>query len=165
MLMRHLLRKLLAFSVCGLLTFQLAACGTIIYPERRGQTHGEIDPVIAILNGIGLLFFVVPGLVAFAIDFTTGAIYLPGGQRAKDKLDRMKRKLDGRLETRGNQLVLHLDPQQLTPETVALILREATGSDALLHRQDVQVRVLNGTEELAAEWALMQGTKVAMACY
>lgn len=59
------------------LTSQLAACGTIFYPERRGQISGQIDPGVAVLNGIGLLFYLVPGVIAFAVDFATGAIYLP----------------------------------------------------------------------------------------
>ena len=42
--------------------------------------RGKIDPNAVVLDGIGLLFFVVPGLVAFAIDFATGAIYLPPGE-------------------------------------------------------------------------------------
>jgi len=59
------------------LTSQLAACGTVFYPERRGQISGQIDSGVAILNGIGLLFYLVPGVIAFAVDFATGAIYLP----------------------------------------------------------------------------------------
>lgn len=59
---------------------QLAACGTLFYPDRRGQIEGRIDPAIAALNAIGLLFYVIPGLIAFGIDFATGAIYLPEGQ-------------------------------------------------------------------------------------
>lgn len=58
-------------------------CGTLIYPERRGQRSGSIDPAIAILDGVGVLLFVIPGLIAFAVDFATGAIYLPGGRRAQ----------------------------------------------------------------------------------
>jgi hypothetical protein len=54
------------------------SCGTLFYPERRGQKSGSVDPTVAILDGIGLLFFIVPGLIAFAIDFSTGAIYKPG---------------------------------------------------------------------------------------
>ncbi len=67
---------------------QLAACGTLFYPDRRGQIEGRIDPAIAALNAIGLLFYVIPGLIAFGIDFATGAIYLPEGQYsvAPDKL-------------------------------------------------------------------------------
>ena len=59
---------------------QLTACGTLLYPERRGQIEGRIDPAVVGMNAIGVLFFVLPGLVAFAIDFATGAIYMPGGK-------------------------------------------------------------------------------------
>ncbi|MCW3147251.1 polyribonucleotide nucleotidyltransferase [Stutzerimonas stutzeri] len=59
---------------------QLAACGTLFYPDRRGQIEGRIDPAVAVLNAIGLLFYVIPGLIAFGIDFATGAIYLPEGE-------------------------------------------------------------------------------------
>jgi hypothetical protein len=33
-----------------------------------------------VLNAVGLLFYVIPGLIAFGIDFATGAIYLPDNQ-------------------------------------------------------------------------------------
>ena len=56
---------------------QPSACGTVFYPDRRGQIDGKIDPAIAALNAIGLLFYVIPGLIAFGIDFATGAIYFP----------------------------------------------------------------------------------------
>lgn len=59
---------------------QLAGCGTLFYPERRGQLSGQIDPAVAAMDAIGILFFVIPGLIAFAIDFATGAIYEPGGR-------------------------------------------------------------------------------------
>lgn len=75
--------QLIGSALCLTLTTQLAACGTIFYPERRGQISGQIDPAVAIMNAIGLLFFIIPGLLAFAVDFTTGAIYLPGGKHAQ----------------------------------------------------------------------------------
>ena len=56
---------------------QLAACGTLFYPDRRGQIDGRIDPAVAALNAIGLIFYLLPGLIAFGIDFATGAIYRP----------------------------------------------------------------------------------------
>nr|MBF0683554.1 polyribonucleotide nucleotidyltransferase [Pseudomonas sp.] len=56
---------------------QLAACGTLFYPDRRGQIDGKIDPAIAALNAVGLLFYIIPGLIAFGVDFATGAIYFP----------------------------------------------------------------------------------------
>lgn len=62
---------------------QLAACGTLFFPDRRGQIEGQIDPVVAALNAVGILFYVIPGLIAFGIDFATGAIYLPNGQHVQ----------------------------------------------------------------------------------
>lgn len=74
------LKPLACALLSATLVTQLTACGTIFYPERRGQLTGEIDPGVAILNAIGLLFYLVPGLIAFGVDFATGAIYLPDGR-------------------------------------------------------------------------------------
>lgn len=76
--MRTQTRVIGGLLVATLLT-QLSACGTLFFPDRRGQIEGRIDPVVAGLNAIGILFYVIPGLIAFGIDFATGAIYLPGG--------------------------------------------------------------------------------------
>ncbi|TBU88188.1 polyribonucleotide nucleotidyltransferase [Stutzerimonas kirkiae] len=72
--------RLVSGVLIATLVSQLTACGTLFYPERRGQIDGRIDPAIAVFNAIGLLFYVIPGLVAFGIDFATGAIYLPDGR-------------------------------------------------------------------------------------
>jgi hypothetical protein len=64
----------------------LSSCGTILYPDRAYQKErGTLDPAIAVLDGIGLLFGIIPGLVAFAVDFTTGAIYFPAGHEPGDE--------------------------------------------------------------------------------
>src|SRR5215813_12542884 len=55
----------------------LTSCGTILYPERRGQPCGRLDVGVVALDGVGLLAFLVPGVIAFVVDFATGAIYLP----------------------------------------------------------------------------------------
>lgn len=75
-------RRLLALAGTTALAAPLAGCGTILYPERRGQTGGRLDTAVVLLDGLGLLLFLVPGIIAFAVDFGTGAIYLPGGSRA-----------------------------------------------------------------------------------
>jgi hypothetical protein len=74
--------RLMAGVLAATLLTQVAACGTLFYPDRRGQIDGKIDPAVAAMDAIGILFFVLPGLIAFAIDFTTGAIYLPSGKYA-----------------------------------------------------------------------------------
>jgi hypothetical protein len=68
-----LVPALAGVSVCG-----LSGCGSFIHSERIGQPHSnEIDWKIAALDGLGLLLFFIPGIVAFVVDFSTGAIYLP----------------------------------------------------------------------------------------
>ncbi|HEX3599168.1 MAG TPA: hypothetical protein VHU84_03445 [Lacipirellulaceae bacterium] len=50
----------------------------LIHPERRNQpTGGGVDWTVFALDTLGLLLFFIPGVIAFAVDFTTGAIYLP----------------------------------------------------------------------------------------
>src|SRR4030067_3820528 len=60
---------------------QSAGCGTIMYPERRGQKAGKIDVAVAALDAVGLLFFIIPGVIAFAVDFNNGTIYLPAAAK------------------------------------------------------------------------------------
>jgi hypothetical protein len=74
--------RLIAGVLAATLLSQLAACGTLFYPDRRGQIEGRVDPAMAALDAVGLIFGILPGLIAFAIDFTTGAIYLPDGKYA-----------------------------------------------------------------------------------
>jgi hypothetical protein len=55
----------------------VAGCGMILYPERRGQPAGRLDWGVVLLDGVGLSLFFIPGVVAFAVDFASGTIYLP----------------------------------------------------------------------------------------
>jgi hypothetical protein len=76
-------KRVIGGILAATLFTQLTACGTLFFPDRRGQIEGRIDPVVAGLNAVGILFYVIPGLIAFGIDFATGAIYLPGGVSAQ----------------------------------------------------------------------------------
>ncbi|PSJ46980.1 hypothetical protein C7I36_03520 [Zobellella taiwanensis] len=114
-------KKSLALVLAGVITTQLAACGTVFYPERKGQISGRIDPVVAIANGIGLLFFIVPGVVAFAVDFSNGTIYLPGG-RAEQHPD-------------------------LNPDTLNAHLYAATGTRVDWQQDEVLVEQLHSVDE------------------
>lgn len=73
-------RALSSLSLATLLLLPTSGCGTLIFSERQHEPHSEkLDPNILLLDGLGLLLFIVPGLVSFGIDFYTGAIYLPPG--------------------------------------------------------------------------------------
>ncbi|MEA2117315.1 hypothetical protein [Halovibrio sp. HP20-50] len=80
--MHQAVRRWLTGAVVGVSVVSLSGCGTLFYPERKGQLSGDIDPVVAIANGVGLLFFIVPGVIAYAVDFSNGTIYLPSRSSA-----------------------------------------------------------------------------------
>ncbi len=76
-------KKILTLALVAGFVANLTACGTILYPERKGQTDGRVDIGVVALDAIGLLFWFIPGVIAFAVDFSNGTIYLPGGERAQ----------------------------------------------------------------------------------
>lgn len=118
---------------------QSMGCGVLLYPERQGQKGGRIDPAIAILDGIGLLLFLIPGLVAFAIDFHQGTIYLPGGHAGAGQPSGLRAvKVDG----------------PMTEENIERVLRAELGRDVDITGVNVQaVRIdagqLNTLTQLA----------------
>jgi hypothetical protein len=93
------LRKGSSTLVTLLLSLSLTACGTLLYPERKGQVSGQIDPGVAILDGIGLFLFFVPGVVAFAVDFSNGTIYLPHGRKSKLSANELRNLHAGKLDS------------------------------------------------------------------
>jgi hypothetical protein len=97
------------------LAFLLSSCGTLLYPERRGQPTGRLDVGVVALDGIGLLVFLVPGVIAFIVDFSTGAIYLPPGYAMVEP--------PASTDLRRVQV----DPAELTPRRVEAVVQEQTG--------------------------------------
>ena len=95
---------------------QLSACGTLLYPDRRGQIEGRIDPAVAVLDAIGLLFYVIPGLIAFGIDFATGAIYLPEGEYSVAP-ERLQEAVgaDGQIDTARLKAIIEADTGRSLP--------------------------------------------------
>lgn len=78
MIRRQFLSHVLGHGLVGVTVCGTTGCGTLLYPERHGQPHSpHIDWKVVALDGLGLLLFFVPGVIAFVVDFSTGAIYLP----------------------------------------------------------------------------------------
>lgn len=102
--------------VATLLT-QITACGSIFYPDRRGQIDGKIDPAIAVLDAVGLLFYIIPGLIAFGVDFATGAIYFPHGQSAQIDPQKLQPAInaDGSVDNSKLQAILETELGRTLP--------------------------------------------------
>ncbi|MBO0494584.1 polyribonucleotide nucleotidyltransferase [Pseudomonas sp. Marseille-Q1929] len=96
---------------------QLTACGSIFYPDRRGQIDGKIDPTIAVLDAVGLLFYVIPGLIAFGVDFATGAIYFEPGKTAQVAPEKLHEAIgaDGKVDTAKLQTIIQKETGHTLP--------------------------------------------------
>lgn len=97
-------------------------CGTILHPERRGQPAGPLDWKIVVLDGIGLFLFFIPGVIAFAVDFSNGTIYLPPDHYG---LNRAQRK--------SKLVTVCVSDQRLTVPKIEKIVSEHTQRDIRLN--------------------------------
>lgn len=71
-------RYFLVQATAGAMTCLATGCGTLLHKERINRPQSrDLDWRIVAFNGLGLAFFFVPGIIAFVVDFHTGAIYLP----------------------------------------------------------------------------------------
>ena len=117
--------------ILGLLV-TVTACGTILHPERKGQISGRIDPGVAVLNGIGLLLYIIPGVVAFAVDYANGTIYLPPSESSS--IDR-----DAELE---QYVQIKVAPEALTHSAIARVVAQGAAVDLAEHSAIETYRVL-----------------------
>lgn len=108
---------------------QLSACGTLFYPERRGQISGKIDSAVVVMDAVGLLIFIIPGLIAFAVDFATGAIYLPDSSYSvAPQTLREAIGADGELDTARLEAILLRETGRQLPLAAAQLIQPAGGS-------------------------------------
>lgn len=128
-----MIKSNLRLSLIAALMIQTAACGTILHPERRGQRGGRLDVGVVLLDAIGLLFFVIPGVIAFAVDFSNGTIYLPGGGRGI--LSEVK------FDKAGGH------------KAVEAILLARTGVAVKLDQPDLQIAEVGSMDQLRARFA------------
>lgn len=141
-------KKILNIFILFSLLIQISACGWILHPERSGQRGGRIDLGIAVLDGVGLLLFLVPGIVAFAVDFSTGCIYLPpgsfSGAPGADKIDADEIK------------VVHVDPAKLNETTIKTIIIREAGLSAVIDLNQAEFCALNRSGDISGKLAEMK---------
>ena len=131
--------KALQVLICAVLIVQLAGCGTIMYPERKGQKGGKIDAGVAILDGIGLLLFLIPGIIAFAVDFNNGTIYLPGTAMNSSDPDGIRE--------------VKFDPKNDDLAVIERIIKEETGHAVKLNQSNMNITKLRSTDDMLVQFA------------
>ena len=111
-----------------------SSCGTLIHPERVGQPRtGRLDASIVLLDGLGLLLFFIPGVIAFIVDFGSGAIYLPPSY--------------GDATAPQDWRVVHVPPDELTPARIQQVVSQETGEAVDLDNEGVRVEKLKTLDE------------------
>jgi hypothetical protein len=127
--------------VLAVLIIQMSACGYILYSERRGQRPiGRIDPAIAVLDALGLIFFVVPGVIAFAVDITNGTLYLPSGHRHSSVSTETE-----------HMMVIRFNPDELNEKMIQEIVKKHTGVSIRLDLRNVEIYKLDRSENIEAK--------------
>lgn len=111
------------------------ACGTILYPDRRNHKGTNVDPTVAVLDGVGLLFFIIPGVIAFAVDCGNGSIYYNPPGEASSTVKKVQADLG-----KG-------------AHEIERTIKEKTGASIRLDDPGMQVLELNSVEDLPARFA------------
>ena len=131
--------RTLSVLLTVIISLQSVSCGTLLYPERRGQKAGRLDVGVVILDTIGLFFFLIPGIIAFAVDFSTGAIYLPYSAKGPGEPDGMR--------------VVRFDPKTITPEKLEEIISREAGKEFHLSDKRLQKVELKDSSEVPVYFA------------
>jgi hypothetical protein len=135
----------LRIFICAVLTLQLVGCGTLMYPERRGQREGRIDAGVAILDGLGLLFGIIPGVIAFAVDFSNGTIYLPSrGHVIIERVSQLRQ--------------IKFDPKHTSLAMVERIIKDQTGCEVKFDQDNIKISKLKSLNDMMVQFAKVSPT-------
>ncbi len=146
---KNFLKKFISVLLCTLLLLQLASCGTLLYPERRGQKSGQVDVAVVLMDAIGLFFFIIPGVIAFAVDFSTGAIYLPSASKHSKKDPKAQEVME-----KDALRIVEVNPKRLNPDTITRIVTEQTGYHIRL--DDTHLIVIRSDERVDIDRELIR---------
>ncbi len=140
--------KLTALILVAAIAFFSTSCGTLLYPERRGQPPGgPLDVGVVLLDALGLLFFVIPGIVAFIVDFSNNTIYLPPPYYGPTSYRTLRRK---------DLVPVKLTKEEMTRERIEEIVSQRTGRPVTLEPgrfRAVEIKDLDEVDDQSARLA------------
>ncbi|MBT5018992.1 MAG: hypothetical protein HON04_09610 [Planctomicrobium sp.] len=112
--------------------FSATGCGTMLYDERIGQPRGgmsDVDWTVAGMDAVGLVFFFVPGVIAFAIDYYNGALFYPPEHYG---------------EMKGKELnSIKLPEEEISVGSIESLISEEIGATVSLREPDLVTRELS----------------------
>ncbi|MBU1168460.1 MAG: hypothetical protein KKD44_02750 [Proteobacteria bacterium] len=151
MFLQKKILKALTTMTMVIILIQTGACGFILYPERKGLNSGKIDPGVAILDAILLIPGILPGVVAFAVDFVTGCIYLPGSHFSVQAMEDVQNPQD-----------LTVVSQNLDLGAIEHMISQKTGKQVHLEADQIKVLRANDPEFIRRYFNVPEGDKDTM---
>lgn len=151
---RHFVLHVLGWGTAtGTISF-FTGCGTMLHPERLNQPHSrDLDWKMVALNGLGLIFFFVPGVIAFVVDFHTGAIYLPprhvGMKPALDQAGSAPLTAKDGSEEQVTLNKVTVAANELNVSTIEREVTQYVGKPVLLSESSARVTELEHLDEFA----------------
>lgn len=134
----------------------LAGCAAILHPERQGNPPGRIDVGPLILDILWFIPGIVPGIIAIAVDFGTGAIYLGGGKRRAALTGRRRLGIvpGERVTVRAPRTEEHVDVALRLVGPQNLVLDESRGRWSPRGRDDLRVALATTRRDVADDGRL-----------
>ena len=72
--MLNKIKKIIIVALLG----TAISCGTIMKPYQINQPNsGQLDATIVLLDSLGLVLFIFPGIIALTVDYSNGTLFLP----------------------------------------------------------------------------------------
>ena len=126
----------------------LSGCGTLMYPERRGQGRGgRIDWTVAGMDAIGLVLFLIPGVIAFGVDYYNGTLFCPESEdtAAAGRLKRIPLPVSDPSKEQIAQVISAASGKQITLQDGTYVTQRLnTLDDFWLTHQQLLARVEQG---------------------
>lgn len=111
-----MVKKAISFALVASFAFIAAGCGTLFKSERIGKaSSNRIDAAILVLDCCGLLFGLIPGVVALVLDFNNKTVYFSATE------------VSGMPNSAENMVALKVE--NMSEEAIAAALSEALGRE------------------------------------
>ena len=141
-----------------------SGCGTLLYPARRhAKPSNVLDTRVVILDCLWFFAGIIPGVVALAVDFTTGAAYFSEGEATASAGDTVSVNVYGAApaDCMMELRLVDINGRDLTkPARVAAVTGEELGSGLSLvmpseieSQEATLILALDGREQV--RWAVV----------
>ena len=147
-------RRAFVIASSALFAATATGCGTLMYPDRVGQTRrGNVDWTVVGLDAIGLCFFFIPGIIAFAVDFGNGAMFFPAEPDAPATATGPSPPVQPASETQASAETppelrsVPLPPGELTLDDLAMIASREMGRRIELEQGKYQTEPMESLDE------------------